>query len=124
MTATKINVATAKTSELVAFYNANTDKPVKKFADRATAEKRVAALLETLQPVKTHMSRAERAAQCAAGAKKAMHQFSTQKEALGYAEQWSAASRNRKAVCRVGNGYLVCSQMTTRKYGYEVLARV
>ena len=48
-----INVKTAATSELVAFYNAHSDKPVKKFADRATAEKRVAALLETLEPVKS-----------------------------------------------------------------------
>jgi hypothetical protein len=57
-----INVQTAKTAELVAFYNANaaaaqTDKagsssfrPIKKFADRATAEKRVAELLKALKP--------------------------------------------------------------------------
>lgn len=48
-----INVKTAKTAELVAFYNAHAFRPVKKFADRATAEKRVSALLETLEPVKT-----------------------------------------------------------------------
>lgn len=45
-----INVQTAKTAELVAFYNANSAKTVKKFADRATAEKRVAELLKTLKP--------------------------------------------------------------------------
>ena len=41
-----INVQTATTAELVAFYNANVpaEKKIKKFADRATAEKRVAAL--------------------------------------------------------------------------------
>lgn len=41
-----INVQTATTAELVAFYNANVavTKQIKKFADRATAEKRVAAL--------------------------------------------------------------------------------
>lgn len=41
-----INVKTATTAELVAFYNANVavTKQIKKFADRATAEKRVAAL--------------------------------------------------------------------------------
>lgn len=48
-----INVQTAKTAELVAFYNANAEKAVKKFADRATAEKRVAELLKTLKPAKT-----------------------------------------------------------------------
>lgn len=60
-----INVKTAKTAELVAFYNAHAEaasiasgesrsfRPVKKFVDRATAEKRVSALLETLEPVKT-----------------------------------------------------------------------
>jgi hypothetical protein len=40
------DIATAKTSELLAFFNANTGgAQVKKFADRATAERRVAALI-------------------------------------------------------------------------------
>ncbi len=43
-----INVSTAKTSELVAFYNKHASKPVSKFADRKTAERRVAALLAEL----------------------------------------------------------------------------
>ena len=48
-----LNVKSATSAELVAFYNANSGKPaIKKFSDRATAEKRVAALLETLEPVK------------------------------------------------------------------------
>lgn len=41
-----INVKTATTAELVAFYNANAFQPVKKFTDRATAERRVQALLD------------------------------------------------------------------------------
>jgi transcription elongation factor Elf1 len=45
-----INVSTAKTSELVAFYNAHAVKPVNKFADRKTAERRVTELLATLKP--------------------------------------------------------------------------
>lgn len=41
----KINVKTATAAELVAYYNANSGKAaIKKFADRKTAEKRVAAL--------------------------------------------------------------------------------
>lgn len=43
-----LNITTATTAELVAFYNANASTPVKKFADRKTAERRVAALIETL----------------------------------------------------------------------------
>lgn len=44
-----MNVKTATTAELVAFYNEKSGKPViKKFQDRATAEKRVQALLDTL----------------------------------------------------------------------------
>jgi hypothetical protein len=41
-----MNVRTATTAELVAFYNANVaaDKQIKKFADRATAERRVSNL--------------------------------------------------------------------------------
>lgn len=41
-------VPSAKTSELVAFYNHHADKPVSKFQDRATAERRVRALIESL----------------------------------------------------------------------------
>lgn len=48
-----MNVTTAKTAELVAFYNANSGKTaIKKFSDRATAEKRVAELIATLKPAK------------------------------------------------------------------------
>lgn len=43
-----IDIKTATTAELVAFYNDHAEKPVKKFADRKTAERRVAALIETL----------------------------------------------------------------------------
>jgi len=44
---TKLDVFNAKTSELVAFYNANTTgSPVKRFATRAAAEKRVMALID------------------------------------------------------------------------------
>lgn len=45
-----INVKTATTAELVAFYNANVpaDKQIKKFADRATAEKRVQPMADQL----------------------------------------------------------------------------
>ncbi len=43
-----IDVTTAKMNELVAYYNAHSGKsPIKKFADRKTAEKRVAALVPT-----------------------------------------------------------------------------
>lgn len=44
---TPADLRAATTAELVAFFNANSEKPVKKFADRATAEKRTTALLTT-----------------------------------------------------------------------------
>ena len=47
-----MNINTATTAELVKFFNAHSAKPVKKFADRKTAERRVAALLAQ-QPAKT-----------------------------------------------------------------------
>ncbi len=40
-----IDIKSAKTSELVAFFNAHAETPVQRFASRAIAEKRVAALL-------------------------------------------------------------------------------
>lgn len=43
---TTLNISTATTAELVDFFNANTGgAPVKKFADRKTAERRVSALI-------------------------------------------------------------------------------
>jgi len=44
-----LNITTATTAELVAFYNANAATAVKKFADRKTAERRVSTLIESLQ---------------------------------------------------------------------------
>ncbi len=56
---TSINVTTAKTAELVAFYNANSGKPaIKKFADRKTAEIRVTDLVATMKPVAKKVSAA------------------------------------------------------------------
>jgi len=50
-----INFKTATTTELVTFYNQTAAKPITKFADRKTAERRVAALLispdNTRQPL-------------------------------------------------------------------------
>lgn len=48
-----INVKTAKTIELVAYYNAHLPegaKPIKKFVDRKTAEQRVLALVPSKKP--------------------------------------------------------------------------
>lgn len=45
-TVTLSSLSSASTSELVAYYNERAEKPVKKFADRATAEKRVRPFLE------------------------------------------------------------------------------
>lgn len=44
-----IDVKTATTAELVAFYNKHAEKPVTKFADRKTAERRVATLIDIIQ---------------------------------------------------------------------------
>lgn len=48
-----INVTKATSAELVAYYNAHSGKsPIKKFADRKTAEKRVSLLLGTSKKAK------------------------------------------------------------------------
>jgi hypothetical protein len=49
MIRTESDVVNAKTSELVEFYNAHTDKPITKFADRRTAETRVLKLLHSFR---------------------------------------------------------------------------
>lgn len=43
-----MDIKTATTQALVEFYNKHSDKPIKKFADRATAEKRVQAIVDAL----------------------------------------------------------------------------
>lgn len=46
---TRANVSEVATKDLVAFYNAhNVDKPVAKFADRKTAERRVLSIMDSL----------------------------------------------------------------------------
>lgn len=47
ITSTTADIKAAKTSELLAFYNAHC-QPIKKFRDRATAEQRLCALISTL----------------------------------------------------------------------------
>lgn len=47
-----INVTTATTAELVAFHNANSATPVKKFQDRKTAEARVTKIVQQLEASK------------------------------------------------------------------------
>jgi hypothetical protein len=42
-------VASAKTADLVAFYNSHVESPIKKFRDRTTAIAKVAAILEALE---------------------------------------------------------------------------
>lgn len=43
-----MDVKTATTAALIEFYNKHSEKPVKKFADRATAEKRCQAIIDAL----------------------------------------------------------------------------
>ena len=43
-----IDISTASSKELVAFYNANSETPIKRFESRAKGERRVAALIEAL----------------------------------------------------------------------------
>lgn len=62
-----INIDTAKTAELLAFYNAHADKPVNKFTNLETARRRVTALIEALEV----SSKAHEAAQAAKTATKA-----------------------------------------------------
>lgn len=44
-----LNVQTATTAQLVAFYNEHANKPVTKFADRKTAERRVTELMAAIK---------------------------------------------------------------------------
>ncbi len=71
-----INVETAKTSELLAFYNQHAEKQVSKFTNLETARRRVTALIDSLaelnaaQDVAEQAAAAKTAAKAAKGAKK------------------------------------------------------
>jgi len=56
-TVTLANISTVATSELVAFYNARAEKPVKRFSTRATAESRVTEILEADEAAKNAPTR-------------------------------------------------------------------
>ena len=56
-----LNINTATTAELVAYFNKHSAKPVKKFADRKTAERRVAALMATLPKQELRVKPAKKA---------------------------------------------------------------
>jgi hypothetical protein len=66
-----INVQTATTAELVAFYNAHANKPVNKFADRKTAERRVNELMAGIKFSKPSAKKAAALADKPAAAPKA-----------------------------------------------------
>lgn len=71
-----MNIETAKTSELVQYYNDNVpeEKRIKKFRDRATAEKRCRALV---RPVETVTGRME-------GPTKVLQQTKRKKPTVGH----------------------------------------
>ncbi len=71
-----INIETAKTAELLAFYNAHADKPVNKFTNLETARRRVTALIEALE-VSDRAHEAARAAKSATKAAKASEKNAT-----------------------------------------------
>lgn len=54
-----INVTEATMKELVEFHNVNSEKPVKKFADRVSAERRVTELIEKLNAKPEPKSRSD-----------------------------------------------------------------
>ena len=59
---TKIDITTASTADLLAFFNAHSGAaPVKRFSDRKTAERRVAALIATTTPAEPAPARRPRA---------------------------------------------------------------
>ncbi len=66
-----INVQAATTAQLVAFYNEHANKPVTKFADRKTAERRVEALIAGIKFSKPSAKRAAALADKPAAAPKA-----------------------------------------------------
>lgn len=84
-----LEISTAKTAELLAFYNEHAAKPVAKFADRKTAEKRVAALLATIEPVAS-----ETAAPEATEAPQKSHKTNAR---VAAAPTFTAATANRLA---------------------------
>ena len=92
-----INVQTATTAELVAFYNAHANKPVNKFADRKTAERRVN---ELMAGIKFSKPSAKKAAALADKAPKKDHGPRGEKIAASWQDKRVAAARATRHAVR------------------------
>lgn len=130
-TMTKADIKKASTAELLAFYNANSGRePVKRFADRATAEKRVRFLLDrpgdgdspAAEPVKAAAQDAKPSKPVAQRAKKPAAQkdpvATHEKRASSISKSWkdpdTAASRSARNACKVGGEHYSSVPMAFR----------
>lgn len=93
---TRANIGSASLSDLVAQHNALSDKPVKKFSDRKTAERRVLALLDaaSTRKVRTPKAKADKAPAAPADRSAAV--------AASWANPEVAAARAARHSVRVG----------------------
>lgn len=93
-----IDIKTAKTAELVAFYNEHTGKSIKKFSSRAAGEKQVAAILAKM-PIAKASSKKE------AAPKADEHK----NRSAGIAKSWKdpevAAKRAQRTNVKVGSHF-------------------
>jgi len=105
---TASDVINAKTAELVAFYNEHAEKPVTKFADRKTAEKRVIDLLRTLTATKAPEPKAPKEPKepkAPADPEQTRAKMSEAQRALWQVEDVRAARCERSAVMVDGEEY-------------------
>jgi len=95
-----INVQTATTAQLVAFYNEHANKPVTKFADRKTAERRVNELIAGIKFSKPSPKKAAALADAKAAPKKD-HGPRGEKIAASWQDKQVAAARATRNGVRV-----------------------
>lgn len=88
------DIAAAKTGELVEFYNAHAEAPVKKFADRKTAERRVSELVAAI--VAARAEKVEKAGKKAEGVARGSKKAEREAEA---ARRLAAAKKGHCPQC-------------------------
>lgn len=119
-------IQTASTAELLAFYNAHR-APIKKFRDRATAEKRCAELLTTLKAAASSQSNAAPAAVAATTADPAPAPVTTakMKTYFGIVRDHSGSmSHISRHAQKDYNNTLAATQQAARNFGIETVASI
>lgn len=100
-----MNVTEATMKELLAFYNENAEKPVKRFADRKTAERRVSALMEEMDGPEVFTPDAPARGKVVVEAPRAASATRSEAIARSWEDEETRAARSQRSAVEVDGHY-------------------